>query len=363
MKLFSFIIGAITLISATAAAPSTFSKDRCGPEYGDCDSGYCCSKYNWCGTSDDHCLLSRGCQSEFGECRGTSTRKSTTTSGGSKPTNPTNSNINAAIKWAGYRFSPSGPKKTLDRDPTTDEWMKYIKKFKSHFESDTKGAVLLIVGHEHDKKYCEFLFPKSSSIGSYSSNIKFEKKDKYEEFLNACDKNDIHVWLQVEPGSNDLVELVKIALSQYGHHPSVKGFGVDLEWWYRVDNSKGKKISDSEAEKVVKAVRKFNSDYTVFVKHWKPEFMPPTYRDHLIFVDDSQGFDGSFSKMKKEFGEWAEKFRGNPVMYQVGYKNDKSIWENDPIGVAEAVAETAKNYNDSVGIFWVDFTMGYAINK
>ncbi|OUM60195.1 carbohydrate-binding module family 18 protein [Piromyces sp. E2] len=362
MKLFSFIIGAIALISSTTA-----SKDRCGPEYGDCEAGECCSKYNWCGTSDDHCLISRGCQSEFGDCRGTTTRKFTTTSKISIPTGNVDystGKINANIKWAGYRFSPSGPKKTLNRDPTTDEWMKYIKKFKSHFESDTRGAVLLIVGHEHDEKYCEFLFPKPSSISSYSKNIKFEKKkDKYEEFLDACDENGIHVWLQVEPGSNDLVELVNITLSQYGHHPSVKGFGIDLEWWYRVDSSKGKKISDSEAERVVKAVRKFNSDYTVFVKHWKTDFMPPTYRDHLIFVDDSQDFHGNFNKMKDEFGKWAKTFSSNPVMFQVGYKADKSIWENDPIGVAQAVAETAKKYNDNVGIFWVDFTMGYAVNK
>ncbi|OUM59375.1 carbohydrate-binding module family 18 protein [Piromyces sp. E2] len=66
MKLFSLTIGAIILISTTTAAPA--SSKKCGSKYGECDPGYCCSKYNWCGRSNDHCLVSKGCQSEFGLC-------------------------------------------------------------------------------------------------------------------------------------------------------------------------------------------------------------------------------------------------------------------------------------------------------
>lgn len=41
----------------------------CGPSAGNkkCPSGYCCSKYGYCGTSDDHCKS--GCQSQFGTCK------------------------------------------------------------------------------------------------------------------------------------------------------------------------------------------------------------------------------------------------------------------------------------------------------
>jgi len=46
----------------------TSTDGRCGPKYGNqvCSSGKCCSKYGWCGTTDDHCMI--GCQSEFGKC-------------------------------------------------------------------------------------------------------------------------------------------------------------------------------------------------------------------------------------------------------------------------------------------------------
>ena len=52
--------------------------DRCGKEHGRCPAGKCCSKYGWCGSSDKYCEISRGCQSEFGECSGTQTSTKTT---------------------------------------------------------------------------------------------------------------------------------------------------------------------------------------------------------------------------------------------------------------------------------------------
>jgi len=44
------------------------SNGRCGPLDGKCPEGECCSKYGWCGTSKDHCVVANGCQSEFGKC-------------------------------------------------------------------------------------------------------------------------------------------------------------------------------------------------------------------------------------------------------------------------------------------------------
>ena len=43
---------------------------RCGPGYGSCINGQCCSVFGWCGTSDDHCTARKGCQSKYGTCTG-----------------------------------------------------------------------------------------------------------------------------------------------------------------------------------------------------------------------------------------------------------------------------------------------------
>ncbi|OUM69792.1 carbohydrate-binding module family 18 protein, partial [Piromyces sp. E2] len=55
--------------STSTAVPVTFSNDQCGPGYGSCDLGFCCSQYGYCGkTDDDYC--DNGCKSEFGDCPG-----------------------------------------------------------------------------------------------------------------------------------------------------------------------------------------------------------------------------------------------------------------------------------------------------
>ena len=41
---------------------------ECGPGFGKCTNGKCCSKYGYCGTTDVHCEVTRGCQVEFGIC-------------------------------------------------------------------------------------------------------------------------------------------------------------------------------------------------------------------------------------------------------------------------------------------------------
>lgn len=41
-------------------------RETCGPGIGSCGAGICCSQYNWCGTTAEHC--GAGCQSQYGTC-------------------------------------------------------------------------------------------------------------------------------------------------------------------------------------------------------------------------------------------------------------------------------------------------------
>ncbi|OUM57352.1 carbohydrate-binding module family 18 protein [Piromyces sp. E2] len=68
MKQFTLLLSAIALIysASVSASSTTYTNERCGPAYGSCDEGNCCSKFGWCGKSNDHC--GTGCQSEFGKC-------------------------------------------------------------------------------------------------------------------------------------------------------------------------------------------------------------------------------------------------------------------------------------------------------
>jgi hypothetical protein len=381
MKLFSFIIGAAALISAVTAAPAyeVHGEDVCGPKYGKCDKNECCSKYGYCGKSSDHCDISKGCQSEFGICNGEvkamaakETSVETSREVSEKTSEKSVTTIEKAegnVEYAGFRYSIYGIKDSFNYVPDSDDIEDYVGIMKDQFYKGTKGVVFLIVGVDSKSKKVVFQFPKPSN--QYSSeyyknlkNIEFIDSDRYESFLDKCDEKGYHVWLQVEPGENDLVQLAHITMDRYGHHSSVRGFGIDCEWWYRkyTDSENGRPLTDEVAEKVVKAVRKRNSTYTVYAKHWKPSYMPKSYRDGMIFVNDSQGFS-SLSKMEKEFKEWAQTYPNNPVFFQIGYKKDRSVWKNDPVGVAKSIADAVSKYNDEIGIVWVDFTMKQAIDS
>ncbi|OUM56259.1 hypothetical protein PIROE2DRAFT_19205, partial [Piromyces sp. E2] len=223
------------------------------------------------------------------------------------------------------------------------------------------GTLLLTVGKESSNNKCLFEFPNSGS-SSNLKNIKFSREDKFEDILSKCDENDINVWLVVEPGNNDLVNLANIVLDQYGNHESVKGFGVDLEWWHRENSSKGQALSNSEAKRVVEAIRERNGDYTFLAKHWKTSFMPNDYTDGMIYVDTAQSFR-NLSQMTNEFSKWANAFPDNPVMFEVGYQDDKKLWKNQPAEFANDIAEAASEYNENVGIIWTDYTMKDALEK
>jgi hypothetical protein len=75
---------------STSGNSSNVSKDgRCGPNFGICPSGQCCSKYGYCGTSSDHC--SKYCIPEYGDCSNGSSATSKKTTTKTKTSSPTSS--------------------------------------------------------------------------------------------------------------------------------------------------------------------------------------------------------------------------------------------------------------------------------
>ena len=348
MKLFNkFVILAIIIVYSFSA-----SKDRCGKEFGKCDDDDCCIQYNLCGTSDEHC--GEGCQSDYGKCEKKGGNKGDEGDDDFEPGE-------GKVEWAGLRFSQSGVEKSFGKIPDADSWVEYVTKFKSHFNKDAKPAVIVLVSSIREDKINKFLFPAPKGY-SETETIQYNSKDVFEKILTKFDEEGFNVWLQVDPGVNDLVELAEITFEQYGHHICVKGFGVDLEWWKNNEEKEGhgSKLPDDIAKELVKTVRKINSEYTVFAKHWDSKYMPSTYRDGMIFVDDSQDLH-TIGNAKSEFREWAETFKDNPVFFQIGYNADEHLWVKSPADFATEIISEVSKVNKQVGMFWVDFTLKEAL--
>jgi hypothetical protein len=196
-------------------------------------------------------------------------------------------------------------------------------------------------------------FPSSGVSYDY---ITFGSVDQNEDYLTRFDSAGIRVWLQVEPGAANIDTLISLVLNRYQHHPCVAGFGIDVEWYNAHLSAGGQKVTDVNAERWERTTKSFDTNYTLFLKHYGQSWMPPVYRGTILFVDDSQQFS-SLSAMVPEFQAWGNKFSNNTVAFQFGYPDDKVWWSllTDPAQTIGASLIAA--VPNCGGIFWVDFTL------
>lgn len=247
---------------------------------------------------------------------------------------------------AGFRYSSYGPA----YNPGAEYWVSVGEKMAGKFPG-AKPATIWIVGIlDGEGTYLNF------HCETNDPNIRCGVVDMNEQMLAIFDEKGFDVWLQVEPGNAGVDELIDIVLNQYKHHPSVVGFGIDVEWYKSTSGPEGQPVTDEEARRWVGKVRAHNPAYRLFLKHWDQNWMPSTERDGIFFVDDSQQFQ-SFNHMLAEFTEWGKSFAPAPVGFQYGYPADKTWWkdmQDPPREIGQAILDTIPNTR---GLFWVDFTV------
>ena len=181
-------------------------------------------------------------------------------------------------------------------------------------------------------------------------------KDENQVFLDRFDKLGYRAWLQVEPGNTRVETLIDLILERYGNHPCVVGVGVDVEWHHSSLVPEGVPVGDEEALTWLDVIQGHNMHYRLFLKHWETRMLPPSLRQGILFVDDSQMFD-SLDQMVAEFASWGKHYYPSPVAYQFGYPADKKWWGglHDPAGeIGKAILAAVPNTR---GLFWVDFTV------
>jgi hypothetical protein len=247
---------------------------------------------------------------------------------------------------AGFRFSAYGPK----FNPGPEYWARVGWEMATRFPGSTPEAVWIVGRVKGDGT--ELSFPVSSG----DPLIVGTEKDENEATLALFDTLGFRVWLQAEPVNAPVEKLINLMLDRYAHHRCVVGVGVDVEWYRSHDPDDGQAVTDSEATAWLAAARAHNPAYRLFLKHWLVEKMPPTVRDGLLFVDDSQIFP-SMDAMVSNFAKWAKAFAPSPVAFQFGYPSDRPWWsklEDPPTQIGESILAAAPN---TEALFWVDFTV------
>ncbi len=247
---------------------------------------------------------------------------------------------------AGFRFSTYGP----PSNPGPAYWASVGEQMASRFP-DAHPEAIWIVGN----------FTGKGTFLSFPADVKdtlITKTyvDMNEAALSLFDERGVRVWLQVEPGDADVVTLIHLTLNQYHHHPCVIGFGVDVEWYKTGAGPEGTPVDDATAAAWAEAVRSHNPAYRLFLKHWDYRWMPPTLREGIVFVDDSQQFE-SLEHMIAEFSQWGQHFAPAPVAFQYGYPSDRVWWsllQDPPQAIGRAILDNVPN---TAALFWVDFTV------
>jgi hypothetical protein len=222
---------------------------------------------------------------------------------------------------------------------------------------NAQAAGIWIVGLYQSSGVVSLGFP---SPGGNYDKITFSGSDLNEDYLNYFDENNLKVWLQVEPGSASIDTLMHLVLDRYKHHPSVIGFGIDIEWYQADIHPEGGKVSNEVAEHWENVLHEIDTSYSLFIKHYNQDWMPPDYRGKLFFVDDSQDFnweDDGFQLMIDEYKDWGASFAPNASGFQFGYPADENWWsefDDPPQTIGQALID---NIPECKGIFWVDFTV------
>jgi hypothetical protein len=247
---------------------------------------------------------------------------------------------------AGFRWSPYGP----DYQPPAEYWAMVGLDMARRFEG-AKPETIWILSRVHGEGTL-LNFPASPR----DPRIVASPEDENEAILDLFDRLGFRVWLQIEPAFADVDELIDIVMSRYRHHPSVIGFGIDVEWYRSNNPDHGDPISDEQARAWVAAVRKHGPNYRLFLKHFDRGKMPPREREGILFVDDSQILP-SLEALVDEFAVWGKTFAPAPVAFQYGYRSDQPWWSAlpDPPGdVGRAILQRVPN---TAGLYWVDFTV------
>ena len=247
---------------------------------------------------------------------------------------------------AGFRWSVYGPK----YNPGPEYWARVGREMAARFPGATPEAIWIVSRVRGEGT--QFNFPVSAA----EPGIEGTAEDGNEEALALFDELGFRVWLQVEPSFVPVEPLIDLVLARYRQHRCVVGFGIDVEWYRSFTPDEGQAVTDAEAAAWLAAVRRHDPSYRLFLKHFEAEKMPPTMRDGLLFIDDSQIYP-SLDAMVDEFTEWARTFAPAPVAFQYGYLSDRPWWvklDDPPAEIGRRILEVAPN---TAGLFWVDFSV------
>ena len=265
------------------------------------------------------------------------------------------SGLAAAFKWTGMR----NPCKASAEDGVTrlgtkigkflplqnDEWAQAIFNVNNRFQGSTPWTTV--------------------AVGPVPDAVT-PAPETQDALLAHLEKLGVEVFLEIYPHkTNDVSEQINHWLGRFKRHPCVKGLGVDLEYYKRVD--------DAAAKAWDEAIKAHHPHYRLFLKHWEQGYMPPNYRGKgdIIFINTSS--EASVEALNAEFSQWAAHFAPSACAFQVGYPADEDAMDGRNTGGWWRLQDPVRNWGESLlakisrpeqdlGLLWVCVKSGKSYN-
>jgi len=185
-----------------------------------------------------------------------------------------------------------------------------------------------------------------------------------DRFLKYMDELDVEIFLEIYPRkTNDVLAEIDKWLDRFKQHQCVKGLGVDLEYYQRVDDAAAKAWDEK--------IKSHNAQHRMFLKHWEQSYMPPSYRGDVIFINTSS--EASVEALNAEFPQWASRFAPAACAFQIGYPSDEDTMDGKSSGGWWKLQDPIRNWGDSLlgrmtnspqelGLLWVCVKSGKTYN-
>jgi hypothetical protein len=203
-----------------------------------------------------------------------------------------------------------------------EEWSAAARRY-----GGENGVIDIVVAQAHENKlvYVPFPFEKKGYIYSYNQT------DKVEPYLNRFDEDGLKVILSVQPNGAEVSDLINIVLLRYGHHKSVIGVNVDLEWKFTGNPNHA---SNEERDLWLKTIQGYNPEYKLFLTYFKNHtYFPDDKKDVIILFDGERATQG---EILKKYGELATHFTS--VGLYTGYSSNIP-----PTAPYDSIMEAAPN--------------------
>jgi hypothetical protein len=264
--------------------------------------------------------------------------------------------LGAAFKWSGVR----NPCKVSAEDGVTNlstkigrfltitneaEWAQIIFNVNNRFQGSTPWMTM--------------------AVGSMPDATLPSVEDQ-QRCLARMTELGVEVFLEIMPRkTNDVPAMLDEWLGRFKHHACVKGIGVDLEYYKRVDDAAAKAWDEK--------IKSHHPRYRMLLKHWEQGYMPPAYRGQgdIIFVNTSS--EASVEALNAEFAQWAAHFAPSACAFQVGYPADEDGMDGKSTGGWWRLQDPIKdwghgllgkinNAEQELGLLWVCTKSGKSYN-